>query len=758
MMQPEQGNRVLIKNAILRFRENRMLLRPIAVALLLATGLCAAQQRETGRPIVGLALEGGGALGLAHIGVLLWMEEHRIPVDRIAGTSMGSLVGGLYAEGMTPAQLRALATGKAFTSVFTLQQRYTDIDFRRREDRRDLPTALTVGLRHGAQLRNALFSDEGVNAFLLGQMPAYNTAALDFDQMPIPFRCVATDLNTLAPVVFARGPLPTAIRASISIPAVFPPVIGGDGHALVDGGIVDNLPTDVVRRDLHAQVVIAVHLEANNDNADIGSVFSVLNRAFSVGIAQNERAAMRHADLLVRVPLTAYNGFDYDKGAQLVEAGYKAAEAQRAALEAYALDPAAWQAYLEARRSRIRTAPGRLRRIEIVGGNASARASVAGDLKPLQGQPIAPDTTLAALKSIEANGVYQASYETFAENPHAPDAGLLIRLRNDAIGPPYLLLAPDLAGTTNNLMRFSMHLRLVAQDLGGFGSELRATAQLGYKNGLNAEYYKRLSASGYFIEPQMQTSTEPVYIWQNQTRVAERSLVRLAGGASAGRTFSNALQILGYWRFEDTHWNPVTGSGGGPFLSGTAQSGGLKLQYDHSLSSTVAPDSLRLILSAGALYHAEQSETAPMLHLDMARSFALRPSAAPSDVRDLIGFSAEINSTLRSRIAEPYRFTLGGPLRLSSASFDEYRGTDDYLARAAYLHRIAALPTGLGQGLYATFGYEAGEVWSPEQRAFLRQNGILGLIGNTPLGLVTFGTAIGDAGRRKVFFTIGRWY
>lgn len=729
--------------------------RHIVTTLLLAAALGAMPGYSAERPVVGLALEGGGALGLAHVGVLLWLEEHRVPVDRIAGTSMGSLVGGLYAGGMTTEQLRALATGTAFTAVFTLQQRYADIDFRRREDRRELPAALTVGLRHGAQLRNALLSDEGVNAFLFGQMPAYNTVELDFDQMPIPFRCVATDLNTLAPVVFAHGPLPTAVRASISIPGVFPPVIGNDGHALVDGGIVDNLPTDVVRRDLHAQVVIAVHLEANAAGVvDISSVFSVLNRAFSVGIAQNERAAMHHADLLISVPLANYNGFDYDKGAALVEAGYKAAEANRAELEKYALDEAEWKTYLDARRARVRPAPGRLRRIEVVGGSASARASVTGDLKPLTGQPIAPGATLAALKPIEANGVYQASYETFAGEATMPDAGLRIRLHNDPIGPPYLLIAPELAGTTNNLMRFDMNLRLVAQDLGGFGSELRATAQLGYKNGLNVEYYRLLGRSGYFIEPQMQTSTEPVYIWQNQARVAERSLIRLWGGVAAGRTFSNALQISGNWRFEDTHWNQVTGSGGGSFLSGTAQSGGLKLQYDRSLASTVSPDSLRFTFSAGALYHAEQSESAPILHLALGRSFTVRPGES----KDLIGLSGEVNSYLRARVAEPYRFTLGGPLRLSSASFDEYRGTDDYLARAAYMHRVAALPTGLGQGLYSTFGYEAGEIWSPDQRAFLRQDGILGLIGNTPLGLVTVGVSVGDAGRRKVFFTIGRWY
>ena len=214
------------------------------------------------RPVVGVALEGGGALGLAHVGVLQWMEEHHVPIDRMAGTSMGALVGSLYASGLTPAELRALATSDAFTGVFTLQSPYSDLSYRRRQDRHEIPQSLSVGLLHGPQLRNALLTDRGVNQFFLTNMSAYNSQDLDFDRMPIPFRCVATDLNTLQSVIFAHGSLPQAVRASISIPGVFPPVQGNDGHYLVDGGILDNLPTDVVRRDLHADIVIAVHLES----------------------------------------------------------------------------------------------------------------------------------------------------------------------------------------------------------------------------------------------------------------------------------------------------------------------------------------------------------------------------------------------------------------------------------------------------------------------------------------------------------------
>ena len=156
---------------------------------------------------------------------------------------MGSLVGALYATGSTPAQMRALAVSDAFTRVFTLQTPYSDSSFRRRQDRRELPQAFTIGLRHRLTLRNALLTDRGVNEFLTGNLPDYNRQELDYDQLPIPFRCVATDLNTLESVTFASGPLPQAVRASISIPGVFPPVQERNGHYLVDGGILDNLPT-----------------------------------------------------------------------------------------------------------------------------------------------------------------------------------------------------------------------------------------------------------------------------------------------------------------------------------------------------------------------------------------------------------------------------------------------------------------------------------------------------------------------------------
>jgi NTE family protein len=722
-----------------------------------------------GRAVIGIALEGGGALGMAHIGVLQWLEEHHIPIDRLAGTSMGALIGALYVSGNTPAQMRSLAFSNAFLGVFSMQTPYADSSFRRREDKRELPQSLAVGLKHGPAVRNALLADRGVNEFLSTSLARYNTQELDYNQLPIPFRCVATDLNTLTPVIFASGPLPQAVRASISIPGVFPPVQDRRGHYLVDGGILENLPTGVLKRDLHADIIIAIRLEdAPLTSSDTSSIVGVLDRAFSAGIVRNVEQSERLADVVVHVPVSSFSSTDYNKAAQLIDAGYKAAEANRAALLRYALDDAGWQVYLAARSSRLRPSPGLLRQLRVEGGSPGAVREVRASMKPIEGQPITSATTLNALKGIQSNGGIAAAWETFSPaasaNSTAPasvsaapsgapaaDTGILVHLGEDRTGPPYLLIVPAFVATTSNPSRGELTLRLIDQNLGGYGSEFRATASLGFQTLVSTEYYRLLTPSGYFIEPRAGLLRQPVYIWVNQKRVAERFQQNLSAGVEVGRTFSNQRQISAEWRAEDTHWSLNTGSGGGPYLSGAAQTGLLHIKIDKDSTGVISPNGLRLEASAGALYHAVASDNAPLVNL----AFHVTHTWAE---RNIFGLNGEVNSYVRANVAEPYRFTLGGPMHLSAASLDEYRGTDTYLADIGYLRRIASLPTGLGHGLYGVFGYEAGQIWSPENKAILRQDGVTGLVGSTPLGLITFGVSVGDAGHRKVFFTIGRWF
>jgi NTE family protein len=620
---------------------------------------------------------------------------------------------------------------------------------------------------HGPGLPNSLLTDHGVNEFLSTNLLGYNNAQVDYNQLPIPFRCVATDLNTYQPLVFASGPLPQAVRASISIPGVFPPFQNTAGHFLADGGIVDNLPTDVLRNDLHADVVIAIRLQdAPLGGADVSSIVGVLNRAFSVGIVRNVDRAVKIADLVVTVPVANYSGADYSKGGQLIREGYLAAEANRAALIKYALSPEDFATYVAARDSRRLPPPGVLLQVKVEGGQPGAQQQVLANMKPLEGKPISPANVDNALKPVESDGIYRATYQTFGtppsqaaatdhpgagSNANRPDSGILVHLNKDPTGPPYLLIGPDLAAETSNITRMELNLRLVDQNLGGYGSELRANADVGFMTVLNAEYYRLLTPSGFFIEPRTAILREPVYIWVNQKRVAERLQQNLDAGIEAGRTFGNTLQISTGWRAIDTRWSLTTGSGGGPYISGTAQEGLLHFTIDKETSGSVSPSGFRLSAAAGALYHAVDSANAPLVIASAAHTWQWRD-------KNIFGLTGDVNSYLRTNVAEPFRFTLGGPRRLAASSFDEYRGTDTYLARAGYLHRIAALPTGLGQGLYAVFGYEAGEIWSPESHAILRQDGTAALLAATPLGSISVGGSAGDAGHRKFFLTIGRLF
>lgn len=712
------------------------------------------------RKSVGLVLEGGGALGLAHIGVLLWFEEHHIPVDRVAGTSMGALLGGLYASGVTPQRLQTLATSDLFEGIFTLQTPYDEIGYRRRQDRRDLPQAITLGLRNGVSFRNALLSDGGLNDLLRKEFNAYNSVEGDFDRMPIPFRCVATDLNTLEPLVFRGGPMPDAIRASISIPGVFSPV-RYQGHYLVDGAFTDNLPTTVARNDLRADVIIAVHLKsAGLTEADMNSIFGVFSRAFTAGSAKTERAGISHADILITAATDTFTTTDYDKAKQLIAEGYKAAESQKEQVLPYRLSEDGWLAYLRDRQARIAPQPGKLRNLRVEGGSESARKGVEKSLASLEGRPIDASAINTDLHRVEGAGNREASFETFQPEPNnglthgeqeAPDTGVIVHLGESRNGPPFLMIGGDLTAVTSNVTRNNLDMRLVDQDLGGYGSELRADVRFGFLTHGAVEYYRPVASNGLFVQPHLTITRQPVYLWADQRRISERFEQQAGGGLDFGRTFSRQLQVTAEWRAQVTRWRLVSGSDGSRDLSGTAQTGVVHFSYDSAVTGAVSPHGLRFDASVGSLFHTASSANAPLLQMSTSRTMLLGQ-------KNLIGFRAEGDSYFRQRVADPFRFTLGGPLRLSASSIDEYRGTDDYLARAGYLRKIAALPSGLGQGVYLTGAYEAGEIWSPEQRAILRQDFVGGVVASTPLGVLTLAGSAGDAGRRKVFFTLGRLF
>src|SRR6201989_1717521 len=262
----------------------RYLTRKITVVILLALVPFVSGFSQTApttpRPKIGLVLEGGGALGLAHIGVIQWLEEHRIAVSYVAGTSMGGLIGGIYSTGRSPSEIRALVESIDWDEVLRGQTPFRDLSFRRKQDAHDVPGSLEFGLRKGLQFPAGFNTGQQVD-LILDQIALPYSELKSFNDLPIPFACVATDLVSRKPHVFRSGPLALALRSTMSLPGIFTPV-RSDDHIYADGGLLNNLPIDVAK-DMGADIVIGIHLQTAplSPTASLSS-FGVLGESISV--------------------------------------------------------------------------------------------------------------------------------------------------------------------------------------------------------------------------------------------------------------------------------------------------------------------------------------------------------------------------------------------------------------------------------------------------------------------------------------------
>src|SRR5579864_6816976 len=288
---------------------------PLSQAQDRSADIAQSSAQPTGRPRIGLALSGGGAMGLAEIGVIQWLEENHIPVDRIAGTSMGSIIGAMYATGMSPAEIQKFAEKIDWDQAFRPEPVYAQLSYRRKQDRRDFLIATPLGLKHGLSGPNGFNSGQGVG-LLLDRIAFPESGAASFDDLPIPFRCVATDMLSGEGLVLRDGPLAQAVRASMAIPGVFTPV-EISGRVLADGGMVQNIPVETVLA-MNADAVIAVELQlAPADRTQLQTLTGVLSRALDVMITQNERRSLALAKAKVSIGVNGFSMTDYGRVSEL---------------------------------------------------------------------------------------------------------------------------------------------------------------------------------------------------------------------------------------------------------------------------------------------------------------------------------------------------------------------------------------------------------------------------------------------------------
>jgi NTE family protein len=708
---------------------------------------------------------------MSEIGVLQWLEEHHIPVDMIAGTSMGCMVSALYATGHTIGDLKVVMNDEVFSSVFSLGTSYKALDYRRREDARNLPNSIGIGLKHGVSFRNAVLVDQGLNAFLDRQFLPYN-AQTDFNALPIPLRCISTDLNDARSVTFTRGSLPDAVRASVSIPGVYRPY-NINGHSFVDGAVLRNLPTQTIQ-GMNADVILAVSLPLTSAApGDFNSILGVLQRSFSVAIEDNERRSRALATVLMTPDIGGFGATDYLQTPALAIRGYEAADSQRDKLLKYRVSDQQWAEYIAQRSSRLPVAPGTILHVHVKAPSEGVARAVQRSFQPLLNKPVDSKSIEAVLDQVRSDGRYDADYtvgyETTPDNPptgkgSSSSASTEIATNRPVVqvnvvekrnGPPFLQVGTNVEAQTGGVTRGTLEAILIHQDLGGYGSELRANIKVGFLTEISGEYARRITTlgqttGGVFVAPQLILRREPFFIFQQQRQVAQRQLQRAGGGVDLGWSDARVQELRLGWQMASTRWQTQVGSDGQPDFTGATQRARIRYVYDNQDRSLVPQFGIHVATEASYLYNTVNSPNAPQITTQISYSHQI--------TKNLFVMAAEAGTSFNRNVAQPFRFTLGGPLRLTASAIGEYRGTDYFLLEPAFLRRIAKLPEPLGQSIYLGVGYEAGQMRAPDFRTITRQDVYFGIVAETPLGIITLAPAIGDDGHRKFVFTLGKLF
>lgn len=700
------------------------------------------------RAKIGVALEGGGALGLAHIGVLQWFEDHHIPVDYVAGTSMGGLVGGLYATGKSPRELEQIVAAQSWDVIIGGQTPYQDLSYRRKEDFRDYPTFLQLGLKKGLSLPAGLNAGHQISLLIDRETLPYADLK-SFDDLPIPYRCVATDLVTGKAVVFSNGSLPLAMRASMSIPGVFKPVREGD-QVLVDGGLVGNLPTDVVR-EMGADVVIAVHLEIAPAKADeIQSFFSVLGRSIDVIVRENELRGLAGADLVVKVDVHDFTSMNYEKSKAIIERGVEASEQKRSVLQPFALTDAGWQSYLAARDSRKKGGILVPQFVRVEGTNRDAAKHLEEFLQSVVGKPIDVKSLDQLLTRLTGIGKFDsAGYTQIQENGRA---GLLVTVHEKTYAPPVLQFATEVDGSEPLDVTFTLGSRLTLMDVAGYRSEWRTDLIFGSAYGIASELYKPFTAtSKWFIAPHASLNSTQFKIFQRADPLVIYRLGTATIGADVGYGFNRFAEFRVGYEVGDLDARVRLGQAQFPNVAGRTGNTKLHFLIDHTDDPLVPR---RGYTGETTFRWYDTSPGAPEGFPTMQATIQyFKPITRPAS----IFLSAEGGTTFGRRDTGPVpEFFLGGPLRLSAYGSNELFGNQYYLFRVGYLHDLFTLPPFLGKKIYAIGSYEFAKMYGfPLQTGFPNDVAV-GVLAETAFGPFVVGGSYGDSGHRKIYFQLGR--
>jgi NTE family protein len=490
------------------------------------------------RPKICLVLSGGGARGAAHIGVLKVLEEMRVPVDCIAGTSMGALVGASYATGTTVPEMEAVAERISTALLFKEKPPRQEQSIRRKLDDRADFVGPEIGFNDSEfQLPKGFVS--GVQLETVLRYLAKAKGYLHFDQLPIPFRAVATDLVTGKPVVFSDGELANVMRASMSVPGAIAPA-EFDGKILVDGGLTDNLPIDVARA-MGADIVIAVNLGTPLAPRDqLNSILGVGGQVINILTEQNVRlslATLKPTDILIEPALGDFSVADFDHLPQAVPIGAAAARKMAEHLAHLSLPPAEY-ASLRARQLVVAAADVRpvdeIRFLNLQRVNPqSARAVM--QTKP--GAPIDPNVLDDDMRRLYGTGDFEHVNYRIIEEPGK--RVLAVDAVEKSWGPNYLRFGLGLSNDFKGDAFYNLLASYRQTWLNSLGAEWRTDLQLGETSNLTSEFYQPLDPhQSFFVAPRVEFQRSTVELFQGNQRIASYNLRYARAAVDLGSQFT----------------------------------------------------------------------------------------------------------------------------------------------------------------------------------------------------------------------------
>jgi NTE family protein len=531
------------------------------------------------KPRVALVLSGGSALGLAHIGVIRELERSGIPIDMVLGTSMGSLVGGLYASGYSPDSMAELVTGLDWRAFF-IERRDTPSDRYLHSKHERFPLGLGFD-RSGFLLEKGLIEGQNILAFL-SALTLHVLPTRDFDELPVPFRAVAADIVTGEKVVFSAGSIAEAMRASMSIPGLFSPY-EAQGRSLVDGGIADNMPVDIAR-GMGADIVIAVECRTHSPTSpeELRSSLEITNQTANLFVEENMKPSRADADLLIRPDLSSFNRMSYTEAAALVAKGESETQSAGPAIRALALRIAATRRLVspeEEPNRRAMSDPPLLDRLEIEAPAPADEAIARGCFGGLVGRPLVRAEVEAAIGRAYASGGYSLVKFDLEPEPSGPLAIGVVRMIADESVKREALVGVNYRGLFSAFRssEASVLPAVYLGDIAGRGSALFVEAGIGNLTRAYAEYFQPFGP--FFLMPYLRYQSQYDFFPIGQGLGLRTDYRSWGGGLRLGLNMGRSADLRLGWTFESISGVDVSAVSGGEVPSQTdGDAGSLSLE------------------------------------------------------------------------------------------------------------------------------------------------------------------------------------